>query len=86
MFRAQGFGCDSSWKAKRTGLSSLLAVMQVGSGAYMPRHLCPPGKNKHSLPNGLHVEWFEFAPGLGTYMAGASAPALKVAQFVRLHT
>ena len=50
-------------------------VAQVGSGAYTPRHICPPGEREHSLPNGLLVQWFEFAPGLGAYMAGAHAHA-----------
>lgn len=37
---------------------------QVGKGSYTPKVLCPAGSTTHTLPGGLRVQWFEYAPSL----------------------
>eukprot|EP00884_Botryococcus_braunii_P019235 jgi/Botrbrau1/5996/Bobra.104_1s0026.1 len=47
-------------------------VMQVGAGAYRPHCLLPLGSTQGCAPNGLEVEYFEFAPSLRDHMEAAS--------------
>ena len=52
-------------------------VIQVGASAYRPHRLLPPNSRSSRMPNGLHVEWFEYAPSL--------APLLEASQLVISH-
>ncbi len=56
------------------GFTSL--VIQAGtSEGYRPHRLVPPGAldRAATLPSGLHVRWFEYAPSLAAEMAAAAA-------------
>jgi len=47
-------------------------VMQVGDGAYKPRVLVPAGEGSAMSTGGLHVEHFDYAPGLAQHIDGAA--------------
>jgi beta-1,4-N-acetylglucosaminyltransferase len=53
----------------KKGYSKL--IMQMGAAQYTPSVLFPDDKASGTLPNGLHVSYFQFAPSLADYMQQA---------------
>mmetsp|Transcript_28523 Transcript_28523/g.62781 ORF Transcript_28523/g.62781 Transcript_28523/m.62781 type:complete len:185 (-) Transcript_28523:1017-1571(-) len=47
-------------------------VVQRGAGAYVPSVLVEAGKSTAKLPNGLNVEFFDYAPTLAEHISSAS--------------
>lgn len=46
-------------------------IIQAGASEHRPSRLFPDGACRATLPNGFHVEWFEYAPSLVTYLSSA---------------